>query len=693
VDSPLVINVADWQTLKQRTSCVASPSHDSLAAPTRVDFVERVDIQQLLLADRMNVHLSTAPAGGSVLQKNEVPVGSTDRSSTDECGEEGKDVIDHEEEATLHEQRVDTVRDEQESIALRRDSFDKKVVQEDEGGHLPLALSKKKHGKHRHHETSRGGDRIASVETENVDGSDAAAVLTEYSLDMSVHKTRERGVESRIGSSSSASYEGLKIVVSLSKSTDEKHQLAVPPEVAEGSLQKVKRSDKVKRKVCKHKRMPHDRHGRSFKEQANGMTESEVEGHSKREPEAVETDVIIQKGASKGSRDRLNKRKDIRLRSFPVDRDLSEVSTSYMSPPDQVLASSNIEDLEELLETVHKYQKRCLHTCGVDPQLAIYISQLLVMSRKSVENLDVSTSDTSAPDVEISMAEETDREEHHEVITDGAKGKGTTQEQTRKNMRSGPNAVEGSTNMKEETKCKTDDVRVPCLQYETVSHTRQAVHMESVSPVKGACSCNELGHHVIEIRNSSTPGMLCTSHQMMSCDLCDKTSRLEGSERKDASTNKQLHDLSQRSDSLCEMDIETPPFPSFISDMSLDEYKVFKFPEIFADYSEKCSERISNLTKKIEQIRGEKRKLIDCSGSSSSNASGSEFDSTKYLSPPESSTVIIHHKWHSNKEVTAQEAAAAGCVAEGADRSETAAQQLQRLVPSHFLSFVFVSPV
>lgn len=606
---PLILNVADWQTLKQSTARVA------------------------------------APAGGSVPQKSQVP------SAAAEC-----------EDVTAHEQRVDTARDEQVSSALRRDSGDENVVQEDEVGHLPLTLSRKKHRKHRRRETGRGDDRIAS---------DVAAVRTEYSLDMSVHKTRERGVESATGSSSSASYEGLKIVVSLSKLADDKHQSAVSPEEAEGSLQKAKRPDKVKRKACKHKRVPHERRGRSVKEQADVATERELEGHSKRE-----RDVMIQEGASKGGRDRLNERKDIRIRSVSVDRDLSEVSTCYMSPPHQLLASSNIE----LLETVHRYQDRC----SGDPWLASYISQLLVMSRKSVESLDVSTSDTSAPDVEVSMAEQTDGDVRHEVIIDGTKSKGTAQDHTRENLRSGPNAAEELTNtVKGETECKADDVRVPRLQHETVSHTRQAVHLESVSPVIGACSCNELTHSVVEMRNSSTPGTLCTAHRIMSCDLCDKMNGLEGSEGKEASTHEQRHDSCQSRDSLCESDIETPPFPSFISDMSLDEYKVFKFPEMFADYSEKCSERISNLTKKIEQIRGEKRKLMDCS-SSSGSASGSEFDSTKYLSPPESSSVIIQPKWRRNAEVAAPEAA--GCVPEGADGSETAVHQLQRLVPSHFLS-------
>jgi hypothetical protein len=697
-----------------------APSRDSLADPKTVtstseDSAERVAIQQPLLADRMNAYITTAPAGGSVLQRNEVPGGSTDQSAAarnsvheDECkcGEEAKDQG----EARLHERVAketehDTVREEQVPLAAGRDSFDQKVVQEDEVG-----------GKHRHHEISRGGDGITSVDKSDK-RSDATAAVNEYSLDLAVCKTREQDVQSTIVSSSgsSASYEGLKIVVSLSNLTDEKHQSAISPEGAEvflreGSLQQVKRSDNLKRKICKHKRMHNrrDRHGRSVVEQATVVTGRELEGFNNREPEAVGTDVMLQEGASKGGQDRRNMWKDVMIRNFPVDKDLSEVSTSYMSPPHQVLASSDIQNLEKLLGTEHKYQKTRLHAYEIDPWLAIYIPQLLAMRRRSVENLDVSSSDTSVPDVEINMAEETDREVQHEVIIYGTKRKQTTQDQTRTNLRSGPDAVEGLTNtVKEEMECKTYDVLVPRLQYETVSHMRQAVRMESVSSVTGASSCNELRQSIIEIRSSSAPGMLRASHQITCCDLCGRMSRPEGSER-DASTHEQLHDLGQCSDNLCQINMKTPPFPSFISDMSLDEYKVFKFPEIFADYSEKCSERISNLTKKIEQIRGEKQKLIDCPGSSSSSASGSGFDSTKYLSPPESSTVIIHHKWHTNTDVRAQEAAAAARVRNAdsgqqvsqneetpqvsvCDGSETAMHQLQRLVPSHFLSFLFIS--
>jgi hypothetical protein len=718
--------------------------HSERKTSTSEDSMERVNIQQPLLVDEMNVHNSTSQepfrAKGSVPQRNEVPTGSTNQSPVcrsssvrlsslheDErkCGEERKDAVDHEEEATQHRQKVmqtaeelegDEIGDKQVSLAavpsaLRRDNSTDDEVQGDKVSQLPVAFRTKKCGKHRHHKTSREGDKITktcgkrcrkhgkektediSVEShvasdvdksdrsdiEMVREGDTTSVHSEYSLDVSLCKTREQGVESLTGSTTSASYEGLKIVVSLSESTDEKRRLATSPEKAgifprKVSPQKMKRSDIVSRNICKQKHMPHDGDSKSVKEKATAMRENEPEGHSKREPEAMEIDVIVQKGESKRRKDRTKKW------NFPLDKDLSEASTAYKSPPDQFVPSSDIKDLEKLLETVNKYQERRHDACGIDPWLAIYISQLLVMSRRSIENLDVSTSDTSAPDVETSRAEEIDRNIHHEVTVGSTKRKETTQKQTHKNLKSGINDVEELTNtMKEEMRCMTDDVRMPHLKHETVSHTRQAVCVTSVSQVAGAHSYNEFRHSGTEIQSTSTPGMLPTSHQIVSRDLHDKMSELEGAGREDASVQEQRPSSCRCSDILCEFNVKTPPFPSFISNMSLDEYKVFKFPEIFSNYSERCSERISNLTKKIEQIRGEKRKLIERSGSSSSSSSSgssarsSGFDSTKYLNQPES-TVMTHlsnkDEGHNSTEVTNRKAGAPTSVLNADSRQE-----------------------
>ncbi|PNF31925.1 hypothetical protein B7P43_G07942 [Cryptotermes secundus] len=714
------LNVAEWQPLKQKSASpinsinVAASSGDSHPAAigivhskgrtsTSEDSVERVNIQQPLLEDEMNVDI-TAPqeafhTGGSV------PVGSTDQfpvgrslnvrwSSLHEdelkCGKERKDAIDHEEEAVLHKEEVkqkaeefegDEVRDEQVSLvempsALSRNSTDDKV-QEDEMSQLSVALGMKKCGKHRRHRASREGDKITKTcdkgcrkhgkgrtvesqkmasdvdkcdrsDAEMVRESDAAAVCSEYRLNVSVCKTREQSAESVTGSSTSASYERLKVVVSQSESTDEKHQLATSPEKVEifpcrVSLQKIERSDIVRGNICKQKHIPHDGDNRSVKEKGIAMR-----GNI---PEAVEIDVMLQKGESDRQKDRTKKG------NVPLDKDFSEASTAYISPPDQS-DSSDIHGLGKQIETVHKYEERCPDACGTNSSLAVYISRLLVMSRESVENLDVSMSDTSAPDVETSGAEEIDRNVHHEMTVGSAKRKETMQKQMHTNLRSGIDAVEELTHtMKEEMRYMTDDVRMPRLERETVSHSRQAVCITSVSQVAGANSYNAFRHSATEIQSTSTLGMLPTSHKIMSRDLHDRMSRLEGTGRKDVSMQEQLHSSCRCSDSLCEFNVKTPPFPSFISDMSLDEYKVLKFPQIFSGYSEKCSERISNLTKKIEQIRGKKWKLIECSGSrSSNNASSNGFDSTKYLRSPESSSVMTHlsskDKGHISTEVT-----------------------------------------
>jgi hypothetical protein len=776
-DGPTRLNVAEWQPVKQKSASpinsinVAAPSYDSHAAATRMvqsegktstseDNMERVTIQQPLLVDETNVHVSTPrepfPVGGSVLQKDEAPAGGTDLShgrnlnerlsSLNEddfkSGEEGNDVIDHEGEATLHEQRVgqgakvfedDEVRGEQEALAevpsvLHSDSIHQKV-HEDKVSHLPLAPRRKKCRKHRHHKTNRGGDVITdtygkeckrhdseetedkSAESQNmasdIDKSvrrsdaeivregDATAVVTECSSDVSQHKTREQGAESMIGSSSSASYEGLKIV----ELKDRKHQSATSPEKAEilphkGLLQEVKRSDTVKQK-----RRPRNRHSRSVKEQETVMRESEVKGLSKSGPGNVETDVM------------------------------SELSTSYMSLPNQSLALSNIEGLKKLLDTVHNYQNRSPHEYQINSWLQVYISQLLLMSRKNVEDMDVSMSDTSTPDTEMTNIEELDRNIHHEVIIDSTNKKEKTQGQT-------SDAVKEVTNtLKEKTECTEDDILMLHLAYESMSHTRQAVFMKSVYQETGAQSYNEFRQSGTEIPSTSTPGILPTSHQITGRDVEDKMSRLEGSGRRDTSTHEPLNNSCQWTDNLREFNVETPPFASHISDMNLDEYKALKFPDIFSQYSEECTQRISNLSKKIDNIRGEKQKLVGCSGNG--NNSANECDPTKYLSQSKSPNTMKHlsskDNWHINTEVTDKETAASTSVpnadsrqqvsqneenAEGTllnepgDKSETGVQQqqrsyglhllpppyfwrqqMQRLVPSYFMSFFFATAV
>jgi hypothetical protein len=294
-----------------------------------------------------------------------------------------------------------------------------------------------------------------------------------------------------------------------------------------------------------------------------------------------------------------------------------------------------------------------------------------------------------------------------------------------KNLRSGVDTVEELTNtMKEEVRYMTEDVRMPRLERETASHTRQAVRITSVSQVAGARSYNEFRHTGTETGTTSTPGMLQTSHQIMSRDLHDRMSRLEGAGRKDVSIQEQLH--SSGGDSLYEFNVKTPPFPSFIADMSLDEYKVSKFPEIFSSYSEKCSERISDLAKKIAQIHGEKQKLIARWGSSSNDATSNGFESTKHLRPPKWYTVTTHlssqDEGHISTEVTDRKAGAPTCVPNAdsrqqvspevtvsinlGDGGESRAQRqqhsqgphvrpppclwkhkLQRLVPSYFIYF------
>jgi hypothetical protein len=624
------------------------------------DLVERINIQRSLLRDKMNMPQERLP----IPQKHMIPVSGISDQSPANGGssvalsslhedehevhaEEKKNAVDHEkhcEQETKEHRSLDDDkrRENQVTSSGRRDTVDHK--EEECGKHgvhtanresdtISKKTCDKWYGKNSKEKTENENDKSENLvslldkgdrrgDTEVVRDNDSVTVLSEYSFDVSVSKTREHSVESSMGNSSSTSYEGVKIVVSVSELTEKKFKSGSSPEKSEailckGSPQKVKRYDVVGRKICRRKHKRLDRDGKDVREKATMTTESELKGPSKREP-----DMMAGKGETERSKgkdeDRIEMWHHMINRNVISDKDLSEASTSYMSPPDQ-LASSHIQDLGKLLATVHDYQKkRDPDIREIDPRLALYISQLLSMSRESVEYLDVSTSDMSTPDVETSAVEgiysKRPCEVTKHIAKEQTKKSETTEKQTYTNLKAKDAIKEITNTMKKKTKAMT----VSHLEHESVTCTRQVVSQ--------CC---------VQTQSTTTP------HGIMNGELPH-----EHVLRERPFLQEQLHSSCRHDENSYEFDIKTPPFPSVIADMSLDEYKTLKFPEIFSDYSEKCSERISNLAKKIEQIRGEKRKLIESSGSGSSASSSSNegqgLDSTKYLSPPESSVVMTH---------------------------------------------------
>lgn len=629
------------------------------------DLVERINIQRSLLMDEMNVprELFAVPQKHSmsvVGDSNQSPANGSSSMATSSLHkdehevrtEERKNAVDHEKEGKHHDQETkehrsfdgDKGTENQVPSSGRRDTVDHR---EEEISQLGVECGKigvrtastesdiisaqergKWHLKHSKEVTENENDKSEKVVSEVGNGDtrsdievvredDSLRVLSEYSFDVSVCKTREHSVESSMGNSSSTSHEGVKVVVSVSELMEKKYSSGSSPKKSEvishkSSSQKIKRYDVAGRKICKWKHKQLDRGSREVREKATMTTDSEMKGANKREP-----DVMAEKGETVRSKnkDRTKMWHHMINRNVTSDKDLTGTSTSYMSPPDQ-LAPSYIQDLGKLLAAVHEHPS----TREIDPRLSFYISRLLSMSRESVESLGVSASDISTPDLETSTVEgiysKTPSETTERSTTE------TTTKQTHSDVKSKDATKEMAKTVKETTKAIT----VSHSGDESVTHTRQA-----------ASQCGT------QMQSTSTPH-----------ELTDKELPHEHVLRKSSFLKEQLHSSYRCNENSYQSDIKTPQFPPVIADMGLDEYKKLKFPEILSDYSEKCSERISNLAKKIEQIRGEKRKLIESSGSgssaTSSSSEGQGLDSTKYFSPPESSVVMTHlsstHKGH-----------------------------------------------
>ncbi|KAJ4437644.1 hypothetical protein ANN_17789 [Periplaneta americana] len=599
-----------------------------------------------------------------------------------------------------------------------------------------------------------------------IDKEESVTVLSEYSFDMSISKTQGHSGESSIenNDSNSASYEGVKIIVSVSELTEKKFQQTFSETSKESSPKtspKTKKHDKVGRKLCKQKhklsdKMPIEKERPSLQTSRHVSEKGTMTTETCHRSEEKKVQSIKNRG--KKREDNYIKRSkwsDVINKDVGEAKDSSEVSTTYLSPPDQL----SLSHIRNLVSSICNYKEKTMENASrIDPTLAIYISRLLVMSRESVENLNVSTSDVSTPDTETNTNNVTDTVSHRipsptqekQTVEDTKRSKLYTdfrsddvldtriQKQTSENSMRSKKYTElkidtflGSTS-KQAAKCKTrneiftdfetgramdyivqketvkestrnqtysnlksdslilsevekqtseDNIRStihPDLRNDIVMNTPLQKERFEVSTIieinrdlktdvtdtveiltdtqreEAKVVSNRLSHSP---KNTLLP-LQTTRDSLMSDSYSFSEFRLHGTQNQSVSTPEnvdrnnvidkgdQLHSSCRCEGNLCEFNIQTPPFPSIIADMSLDEYKTFKFPEFFSEYAEKCSERISHLTKKIEEIRGEKKKLMASSSSSSSASSSSSsergFDSTKYLSPPESSVVMTH---------------------------------------------------
>jgi hypothetical protein len=242
--------------------------------------------------------------------------------------------------------------------------------------------------------------------------------------------------------------------------------------------------------------------------------------------------------------------------------------------------------------------------------------------------------------------------------------------------------------VKDKKKGMTDDVLV---YHKAANDSRQAWHITSVPQVTGPYSYSELGHSDTKIQSTLTPEKMQNSHKITDTELLKKMGGLEGVVNKHRIIKEKLHSSCRCDDDSSECDMKTPQFASVISDMSVDAYKKFELPESISNYSETCSERISHLTQKIEQIRGKKNKFIESSESCSSSVSSSSassssassssassnvsgFDSTKYLSPPQMSVVMPHlpskDKGPFRVEVSDQEVGDVPCVCDAGNQQQ-----------------------
>nr|CAD7448260.1 unnamed protein product [Timema bartmani] len=294
-----------------------------------------------------------------------------------------------------------------------------------------------------------------------------------------------------------------------------------------------------------------------------------------------------------------------------VTPEVSSVSTVYLSPPHEMV-SEQADRVDKLLSDIHR-QKEELEQF-LDKQsssnsdktdsthLKSYISQLLKLSRQSVEELNVSeVSDT--PDIPQTVG--SDR------IHSNAKSDNTTIKVAPPPEQKPPKSAKPKV-----SRVTQDKVPTKKLHY----HTPLAPEFVSKSP-----PTSELTVPTSETNSVKQP--LAREPQPR------KAPSIIGTyEKVSASTHQKVPPKPET----CYCPSEASPtfFPSLsaLRNGVQGGHEPGGNPAVFRNFndcSKKHTDRISSLSEMIEQIRREKQMLLESS-------SDSQHDSTKYISPPES---------------------------------------------------------
>nr|CAD7259260.1 unnamed protein product [Timema shepardi] len=281
-----------------------------------------------------------------------------------------------------------------------------------------------------------------------------------------------------------------------------------------------------------------------------------------------------------------------------VTPEVSSVSTVYLSPPHEMVPAQ-ADRVDRLLSEIHKQKEELeqfldKHSSSNSDEadstdLRFYISQLLTLSRQSVEDLNVSEV-SDIPDIPQTVG--SDR------LHANAKSDNTTIKVAPPPERKPPKKAEPKV-----SRVAQDKIPTKKLHYRTPSApesvSKPLPTPGSTVPTSGTKSVKQpLAREPQHRRAPSTIG------------ACEKVSP--------GTRQKKHHQPRLRSRRL-EMALRGVANPVVI----------LSFPVNFNDSSKKLIDRISSLSEMIEQIRREKQMLLESS-------SDSQRDSTKYISPPES---------------------------------------------------------
>nr|CAD7200507.1 unnamed protein product [Timema douglasi] len=468
------------------------------------------------------------------------------------------------------------------------------------------------------------------------------SVVSEYSLDVSLSAEQSF---SELGSSSTsmATSEDIHITVSVrekvgkSYSSQTDQPLGRPQEGKQESsfAEKHKPASTEKRESLsaeKHKPVSTEEHRSSSSEEHKPASSEEHKPVStEKQRKSVSNKIKIHQKYSKKNENNKKKRKKVLEVSYErhkmmketrdppesqetsvehVTPEGSSVSTVYLSPPHEVVPAQ-ADRVDRLLSEIHKQKEELeqfldKHSSSNSDEtdstdLRFYISQLLTLSRQSVEDLNVSeVSDT--PNIPQTVG--SDR------LHSDAKSDNTTIKVAPSPEQKPPKRAEPKV-----SRVAQDKIPTKKLHYRTPS---APVCVSKPLPTPGS-TVSTSGTNSVKQPFAREPQ---PRRAPSTIDACEKVSP----------STRQKVPLKPKN---CYCPSEPPPTPSSLSALrngAQGRREPGGNPVIsgnFNDSSKKLIDRISSLSEMIEQIRREKQMLLESS-------SDSQRDSTKYISPPES---------------------------------------------------------